>query len=1064
MKLKQVSSWFFLAVLLALCTNFLFFWLSERAYERVVHAQNHRQQAMETANEIKQDAERLTMLVRSYATTGESQYLMWYYDILATQQGEKPLPDGGPNYWNEVIAGIRKHQLPAQGPRSSLEERLRSQGFSTDELAALNRMFAVKRDMTHIEQIAFAATQGLFDPKTQEFVSEGTPRLDFAAQRVYSHDYQVLQARLAQAANELLSLTDRRTRQEVEQARALLERWLWLSAFSLLFTAVLVFLASRLLKRQVLRPIQRLSETARALAAQDYRQRSDVTEGVEELRTLSGTFNTMADAIEHDLARRAQAQKDIEEARKQAEDATRAKSMFLANMSHEIRTPMNAIIGMAYLALKTELNPRQRDYIEKVHGAAGSLLGIINDLLDFSKIEAGKLTLEQRRFRLEEVVGNALSLLRQGAHEREIELILDIVSPSLLGEDASLVGDPLRVGQILTNLLSNAVKFTHQGHVRLSIELLEKNDEKRVIAFTIQDTGIGMSTEQMANLFQEFTQADGSTTRKYGGTGLGLSICRRLADMMGGEITVHSEPNHGSKFCFSAVFPRAMPPAPPLPPLPAAKDMRVLVVDDREEAAQALVDLLHSLGVAQQHEHGIQWAHRGAAALECLHQAEQQGQPFNVLFLDWVMPEQSGADVLRQLSGLRHPPATVVVSAYESDLIYDTAAQLGTQRFLSKPVLPSSLRHLFQDLAGSRNSSGANGHNDDTDIDLSGMHVLLVEDNVINQDLGRELLHSRGIHVDLAENGEQALLKLAAMSPNFYQAVLMDLQMPVMDGYEATRRIRENQRYFSLPIIAMSAHAMDDVRQRCMDLGMNGHIAKPIEPDLLYGTLACFRGENISPRTGSMPPKNKYSHTRTTLPDIVGLDCSTGLRHAGGQPEFYGRLLYKFARDYQQGIQSMGEYISQGHWQTLERDAHTLKGLAASLGLAEVRRYASELEQNANQEDELSCLKIIAPLDAALMPVVQALLAHYQNTTSAPRHGGAVPDTWLTRLKAALDNADGDAFSIWHEHRADLGELWDSSTIEKIDYAIENYDFEAAARLLPPALEAVPASSATQYH
>ena len=473
MRLRKVSSWFFPIVLFALAANALLLVLIKQSYDTVVAAQEHRQSALDLANELHQETEQLARLVRAYTATGEPRYLLYYYDILGVRQGEKVAPANfnPKSYWDDVIAGRIKHSIPKDGDKRSVADLMKSQGFSDDELLALKRVIDATAEMNKIEQIAFAATQGLYNPETEEFVSDGPPRLDFASKLVNSDAYNLLKADLSTAVAGLVTMTDQRTSAEVAAAGKALERWILLSLVSMGATIVMTVLALRVVRQQVLVPIHRLGKGADLLAAGDYATRMGAVQGVEELTALGSTFDSMAQSIEDDIGRRHAVQKELEAARKQAEDATHAKSMFLANMSHEIRTPMNAILGMAYLALKTDLTPRQHDYVSKIHNAAKSLLAIINDILDFSKVEAGKLELEEGRFRIEDVAGNSLSLLRQRAHEKDIELLFDVTDSRLLGEGGALMGDALRLGQVLTNLLSNAVKFTHHGYVKLLISV-----------------------------------------------------------------------------------------------------------------------------------------------------------------------------------------------------------------------------------------------------------------------------------------------------------------------------------------------------------------------------------------------------------------------------------------------------------------------------------------------------------------------------------------------------------------------------------------------------------------
>ncbi|MBL0037373.1 MAG: HAMP domain-containing protein [Nitrosomonadales bacterium] len=439
MKLRKLSTWFSVGVLLVLGANVLCVVLIEQAYNKMMAVQEHQRLSIQLSNELQQETEQLARLVRAYTTTGEPRYLFYYYDILAVRQGEKSAPAtfNPAIYWDDVIAGRVLHVLPKQVERHLLKDRMRALGFNAQELQTLTQVFAATEAMKQTEQIAFAATQGLYDPDKRVFVSEGTPRLDFASKLVHSQAYNRLKANLAHAVEGLKDQVSKRTQGEVEQATTRLQRLIMVLLASMAVTIGLVGLAFNTVRRQVLKPIETAKLSADRLSAGDYqpcRLDSVRDSAVDELAVLGETFDSMAQSIEADISRRQTVQLALEKARNQAENATKIKSMFLATMSHEIRTPMNAILGMAYLALKTDLNARQRDYVSKVHNAAKMLMDIINNVLDFSKIEAGKLELEQNRFLVEEVVSNALALLQQRAYEKEVELLFEVDTPHLLDE------------------------------------------------------------------------------------------------------------------------------------------------------------------------------------------------------------------------------------------------------------------------------------------------------------------------------------------------------------------------------------------------------------------------------------------------------------------------------------------------------------------------------------------------------------------------------------------------------------------------------------------------------
>ena len=633
--------------------------------------------------------------------------------------------------------------------------------------------------------------------------------------------------------------------------------------------------------------------------------------------------------------------------REEADKANHAKSEFLANMSHEIRTPMNAIIGMNYLLRKTALGEKQIDYVDKVDGASRNLLRIIDDILDFSKIEAGKLTMEMADVYLEELVASLVDTVNVKLQKKhDVELITNI-DPKI---PPVILGDSVRLRQVLLNLTDNAVKFTEHGEIRLSIKVVTVMDYGIILRFSVKDSGIGMTEQQQKTIFNPFQQADLSTTRKFGGTGLGLAICKRIVEMMDGELELKSAPNEGSEFIFHAFF--SLPEKQSVASsattqIESIKGMKALLVDDSDHARMVLHEMLTSFGF------DVVEADNANDAIAIFERESVSANPLSLMVVDWRMPGMDGLQLVSQLKenkGLK-VPAVLMVTAFGLETVREATRKKLIDGFLLKPINPSTLFDTLNNIMhlGSIKKEQLIAESDripEFREKLAGLEILLVEDNDINLELAQELMNDVGIIHACARNGQEAVEMVAEKE---FAAVLMDIQMPVMDGLEATRRMRADAKNAKLPIIAMTAHAMKEEYEKSIAAGMNDHITKPIDPILLYSTLSKYVRTDAKRHKVANPVKAETIMDDDAEIQIEGIDVEMGLRRVAGKKSTYVKLLHKYVENYSEFATQAQALFREKKITELAALFHTLAGVSGNIGISAVFQTAQQVSNDFKQ-------------------------------------------------------------------------------------------------------------------
>ncbi|MBF0126158.1 MAG: response regulator [Magnetococcales bacterium] len=732
----------------------------------------------------------------------------------------------------------------------------------------------------------------------------------------------------------------------------------------------------------------------------------------------------------------------LKDATKLAEDSNRAKSEFIASMSHEIRTPMNAILGLTDLALHADPHPKVGEYLRKIDSASHSLLAIINNILDFSKSEAGQMRLDPILFATHNLFDYIADLLGGQAVEKGIEMIFSISGNFC----KTLYGDYRRLEQVLTNLVHNAIKFTESGSIEVAMHTSRQSSELVQLTFFVSDTGIGIHSDHLRKLFQPFVQADSSTTRRFGGTGLGLSICKHLVELMGGRIWVESTPGKGSVFYFTVVFECREAAVQTDSDLPASlRNLRILAVDRSPRIWKGMEIVLHAMNFS------VSLVDSPQTALAAFMTAGASGVPYDLVVMEWRLLEAGGTQFIRHLTGGNPdlppsigPPKIILLGPFEKDFAPEKLRQAGVSMMLSKPVTCSHLIGAIMRLYGESVQESRPVADDHATVRrIGGTRILLVEDNDFNQMVTREVLERAALLVEVAANGQEAIRLLHAHP---FDAVLMDLEMPIMDGYTATRILRNDARFARLPIIAMTAHAMESVRQACLDAGMSAYLTKPILPEHLYAELVRWIGP-----VEALPVSSREEMDRAALPELPGVDVDKGLTHLGGSRSLYRKLLARFYEQQRYSVDEIKEALEGDDLRKAVRLAHSIKGVAGNMGADSLQQAAHALEEAIQGENRAERERCVVNFDALLTPLME-VIAGIVTTEEEPvadlretvEIDAALVAPLLLELSARLEDSISETDSLMDALKEHLASTRAASALAELGKHIHDYDFHKA--------------------